>query len=233
MFACRIPVVSGVGHEVDFTIADLVADERAPTPSGAAERVVPDRAEWLRAFAVAVQRVQQSTRRRLHDLRTQLTTREQRLSRAHPGVRLRQHAQRLDELEERLQRAARARLERARSRHGAAEALLLRASPAIRVQAQRIRLESARRALASGARNRAAELRRRFELAARTLHAVSPLATLERGYAIVTDAQGHVLQEASAIVPGDRVEARLARGRFSATVVTVTDDIAGEPRQTE
>jgi exodeoxyribonuclease VII large subunit len=233
MFACPIPIVSGVGHEVDFTIADLVADERAPTPSGAAERVVPDRAEWLRAFAVAVQRVQQSTRRRLHDLRTQLTTREQRLSRAHPGVRLRQHAQRLDELEERLQRAARARLERARSRHGAAEALLLRASPAIRVQAQRIRLESARRALASGARNRAAELRRRFELAARTLHAVSPLATLERGYAIVTDAQGHVLQEASAIVPGDRVEARLARGRFSATVVTVTDDIADEPRQTE
>jgi exodeoxyribonuclease VII large subunit len=233
MFTCPIPIVSGVGHEVDFTIADLVADERAPTPSGAAERVVPDRAEWLRAFAVAAHRVQQSTRRRLHDLRTQLTTREQRLSRAHPGVRLRQHAQRLDELEERLQRAVRARLERARSRHGAAAALLLRASPAIRVQAQRIRLESARRALASGARNRAAELRRRFELAARTLHAVSPLATLDRGYAIVTDAQAHVLHEAVAIAPGDLVEAQLARGRFSARVLTVTSDEPSEPRETE
>jgi exodeoxyribonuclease VII large subunit len=222
MFACPIPIVSGVGHEVDFTIADLVADERAPTPSGAAERVVPDRAEWLRAFATAERRVQQSACRRLQDLRALLEVREHRLALTHPGVRLRQHAQRLDELHERLGRAIRARLDRATARQGAAMSLLLRASPAIRVQAQRIRFLSARRALAAGARNRVAETRRRFELAARTLHAVSPLATLDRGYAIVTDATGHVVQDAALLAPGNRVEARLARGQFSATVIAAT-----------
>ncbi len=222
MFACPIPIVSGVGHEVDFTIADLVADERAPTPSGAAERVVPDRAEWLRAFSAAERRIQHATRRRLHDLRTLLATREHRLARVHPGVRLRQHAQRLDELHERLARAVRVRIDRARARHGAASLLLMRSSPATRVQAQRIRLESARRALAAGARNGIAEARRRFELAARTLHAVSPLGTLDRGYAIVADAAGHVVQDAAMLVVGDRVETRLARGRFSATVVATS-----------
>ena len=232
MFDCPIPIVSGVGHEVDFTIADLVADERAPTPSGAAERVVPDRAEWLRAFATADRRVQQSARRRLQDLRARLEVREHRLARTHPGARLRQHAQRLDELQERLELAIRGRLDRASGRQDTARSLLLRASPAIRVQAQRIRLLSARRALAAGARNRIGKTRRRFELAARTLHAVSPLATLDRGYAIVTDTTGHVLQDAAVLAPGDRVEARLARGHFSATVIAATGDPSDTPGRT-
>jgi len=175
MFACPIPIVSGVGHETDFTIADLVADLRAPTPSGAAERVVPDRAEWLRAFATGERRLLQSVRRRLADLASRLQVREQRLARAHPGARLRQHAQRLDELESRLRLASRAGL--------------------------------------AGARGR-------FDLAARTLHAVSPLATLARGYAIVADGRGHVLMDAGALAAGDRVETRLARGRFTATVIS-------------
>ena len=224
IFACPIPVVSGVGHEVDFTIADLVADERAPTPSGAAERVVPDRAEWLRGFALASQRVQSATRRRLNELRNDLQVRERRLARAHPGVRLRQHAQRLDELEERLKLAARTRIERVRARHAAALSLLLRASPAIRVRAQRIQLDTARRALNAGIRGSISAAQRRFELAGRTLHAVSPLATLDRGYAIVADAAGKVVQDASSLAPGDRVEARLARGRFSATVTGTTHE---------
>ena len=224
IFACPIPIVSGVGHEVDFTIADLVADERAPTPSGAAERVVPDRAEWLRGFALASQRVQSATRRRLNELRNDLRVREQRLARTHPGVRLRQHAQRLDELEERLKLAARTRIERVRARHAAAVSLLMRASPAIRVQAQRIQLDTARRALNAGIRGSISAAQRRFELAGRTLHAVSPLATLDRGYAIVADAAGKVLQDVSSLTPGDRVEARLARGRFSATVTGTTHD---------
>ena len=226
MFACPIPIVSGVGHEVDFTIADLVADERAPTPSGAAERVVPDRAEWLRTLGATARRLSLAVRRRLTDQRQALLLREQRLARAHPGAVLRQHAQRLDELDARLRLALRTRLERDRARHDAARALLLRASPALRVAALRLRLEAARRGLAAAAQGRVSEGRRRFELAARTLHTVSPLATLDRGYAIVTtDPGGALLRDAEALRPGAQVAARLARGRFTARVV----DVMAEP----
>jgi len=152
IFACPIPVVSGVGHEVDFTIADFVADERAPTPSGAAERVVPDRAEWLRSLAATGRRLALAMRRRLGDQRQALLLREQRLTRAHPGVVLRQHAQRLDELEGRLRLAGRRRLERAASRLASVRSLLLRASPEMRVMALKLRLDSAGRGLARAAR---------------------------------------------------------------------------------
>jgi exodeoxyribonuclease VII large subunit len=92
------------------------------------------------------------------------------------------------------------------------------------VQAQRIQLDTVRRALNAGIRGSISAAKSRFELAGRTLHAVSPLATLDRGYAIVADAAGKVVQDASSLTPGDRVEARLARGRFSATVTGTTNE---------
>ena len=231
IFACPIPVVSGVGHEVDFTIADFVADERAPTPSGAAERAVPDRAEWLRSLEAGQRRLSLAVRRRIADQRTALLLREQRLARVHPGAVLRQHAQRLDDLEGRLRIAARAHLERGRSRFAGAQALLQRASPALRLQALALRLDAARRRLGNAVRGQVGERRQRFELAARALHAVSPLATLDRGYAIVTDSQGRVLQDTAGLRPGERVTARLARGRFAAEVLSVEPGDAAHGKQ--
>lgn len=224
IFDCPIPVVSGVGHEVDVTIADFVADLRAPTPSGAAERVVPDRLEWQRRIEVHGQRVLRAMRRRLLESRTQLNAQQKALDRNHPGARLREHAQRLDELEGRLAFAMQTRLERARRRHAAAEALLARASPALRVAALGIRLDSARRALAAAGRACLGGPRARLDVALRTLHAVSPLATLERGYAIVTDADGHVLQQAARVPVGTTIRARLAHGHLTARVTDVAPD---------
>jgi len=221
IFECPIPVVSGVGHEVDFTIADFVADERAPTPSGAAERVVPDRTEWQRRIELTGTRILHAMRRRLVESRARLTAQEKGLARNHPGARLREHAQRLDELEGRLALAAHTRLDRARERLSATRALLARASPAIRVAGLRIRLESGQRALAAAGRNCLNLPRNRLDLAMRTLHAVSPLATLDRGYAIVTDAGGHVLQDATEAKPRDTISARLARGSVSAQVLAI------------
>lgn len=229
MAASPIPVISGIGHETDFTIADFVADERAPTPSGAAERAVPDRAEYLRALGALYRNLDGAMRRKLQVLRQVLRQHERGLDRAHPGSRLRQHAQRLDELEQRLQRAVHRRLDRSRVRLGNAEALLGRSSPARRLAALRLRLDGARRRLPTCMHRRLQQATERWQRSARTLHAVSPLATLDRGYAIVLDPVGHVVTDSSHLAPGDRIEARLARGAVRATV---TDVLTPAPKDT-
>jgi exodeoxyribonuclease VII large subunit len=219
--ACPIPLISGVGHETDFTIADFVADERAPTPSGAAERAVPDRSEFLRALGALERNVAAAMRRRLTSLRQALVQHERGLARSHPGARLRQHAQRLDELEQRMQRAVQRKFERSRVRLVNASALLARSSPARRLGPLRQRLEAARRRLPLAMRRRLQQSAERWERAMHALHTVSPLATLDRGYAIVADAAGHVVMEAAALRPGEEIEARLARGSVRAKVTSV------------
>jgi exodeoxyribonuclease VII large subunit len=230
--ACPIPVVSGIGHETDFTIVDFVADERAPTPSGAAERVVPDRAEWLRSFAAVQRRGIYAVRRRLQELTTALGFRSRSLARAHPGARLRQHAQRLDELDTRLRRAVRTTLARQQTRAAQAGALLQRASPALRLRALGLRHAVAHRALAAAGRRNLSAARRRFESALRTLHATGPQATLERGYAIVMTGAGRALRDAAETSPGASLDVRLWRGSLSATVTATTPapPAGAEPR---
>ncbi len=226
--ACAIPVISGVGHETDVTIADFVADERAPTPSGAAERSVPDSAEYLRAVAAFERNLVQAMRRRLLALRQTLQQWERALDRVSPRARLQQHAQRLDELEQRLQRAMLSRLERARVRLANAQALLGRSSPARRIAPLKQRLDVAQYRLPAAIQRRLQIARDRFERAMRTLNAVSPLATLERGYAIVTDAGAHVVTDVSSLAPGAPIDVRVARGSVRANVTDVftTDSTA-------
>jgi len=220
--ACTIPVISGVGHETDSTIADFVADERAPTPSGAAERAVPDSAEILRTLGTLERSLALSIRRKLQTLRQARQQGQRSLQQLSPRARLQQHAQRLDELEQRLQRGIRHRLERTRLRLAGAAALLARSSPARRLTPLQQRLQVAARRLPGAVQRRLLEARERFERSARTLHAVSPLATLERGYAIVTDENSRVITDAAGLAPGARITARVARGVVLATVTAVT-----------
>ena len=121
---CPIPIVTGIGHEIDFTIADFVADLRAPTPSGAAQLVVPDAAVWLQRLAQLAARFGVAAQRTLKGEQARLDELQRRLQRAHPGARLQQHSQRLDELEARLRLALRARLAASAARlDGAVRAL--------------------------------------------------------------------------------------------------------------
>jgi exodeoxyribonuclease VII large subunit len=227
IFACRIPVISGVGHETDVTIADFVADERAPTPSGAAERCVPDSAEYLRAMRTLERNLGQAMQRKLAALGLAVRQWERSLNQLSPRARLQQHAQRLDELEQRVQRAIRASLARARIRLENAEALLCRSSPARRLEPLQQRLAVAQRRLPVAMQRRLQTARDRVERSMRTLHAVSPLATLERGYAIVTDTAARVVTDASRLAPGAQIEARVARGSVLATVTGVIAAAAG------
>jgi exodeoxyribonuclease VII large subunit len=215
---CSMPVVTGIGHEVDFTIADFAADVRAPTPSGAAELVVPDRAEWLRAFDAAALRLAGALRRTQQQRRERLAWCVRRLEALHPGRRLAERGQRVDELEGRLRRAVRQGFARDGARLRALAGDLQRLSPARRVQQLLTRADTLDARLAAAARTRLERSGARLELAGRALHAVSPLATLDRGYSILLRPDGRVVRAAAEVQPGDEVHARTAGGVVVATV---------------
>lgn len=224
---CTLPTVVGVGHEVDFSLADLVADQRAPTPTAAAELVVPDRGEWLAALV-------QRQRRLLRALQHQMERRQQRvdyLARrlVHPGERLRRLGDDLARLQRRLGLATNACLERRRERQ---ERLLLRlraASPERRITAGAGRLDSASGRLVRG---QALLLRARGEAlasAAARLHALSPLATLGRGYAIVSRPPDlAVVRSAAQLVVGERVRLRLRTGAADARIEAIDANTDGD-----
>jgi exodeoxyribonuclease VII large subunit len=223
--ASEIPVVSGVGHEVDFTIADFAADLRAPTPSGAAEMVVPDALEWLRRLNKDSGRLRNAMQRQLGALAQKLDWQRRRLAATHPGNRLRQHQQRLEELDGRLRRAAESAITTRQRRLAHAGAVLIAQSPARRVQAAQARVDGLQRRLHTTTRHQLQTLRARVETAGHALHTVSPLATLQRGYAIATDPRdGAILRDARQVAVGDRLELRLARGRVEAEVTATRDE---------
>jgi exodeoxyribonuclease VII large subunit len=179
---------------------------------------VPDASEFLRALGALERNLAAAMLRKLRALGQALHVQQRGLARSHPGARLRQHAQRLDELEQRLQRAVSRRLVRSHDRLERARALLERSSPSRRLATLRLRLERAARQLPLCMQRRVQRAHERYGRAARTLHAVSPLATLDRGYAIVLDAAGRVVSDAASVAPGAAIEARLARGALRATV---------------
>jgi exodeoxyribonuclease VII large subunit len=226
--ASPIPVVSGVGHEIDVTLADLAADLRAPTPSGAAELVVPDSSTWLRQVERLAGRSHAAIRRRLVTEQRQLATVTARLRRADPGYRLRQSAQRLDELGQRLRRSLARRLRTDALRWQGLDRRLHRASPALRVAVARDRLQASRARLVLALRSRLRATGLTLAGVTGRLNAVSPLKTLERGYAIVLAADGTVVRDAGGLRPGDAVTARLARGSVTATVVGVLPPEVGD-----
>jgi len=216
---CVIPLVSGIGHEVDFTIADFVADIRAPTPSGAAELVAPDSNEWLRSIAALGRRLAQALQRGQAGRMQRFVWLQRRLAQVHPGVELRQRAQRLDEIEQSLMRTMRQQLRDRQTVVAQYAARLRHESPALRIAGARGRLNLARAAIAASLRRRLQTERSRLELVVGTLDAISPLATLQRGYAIVTDANGRVVTDAGSLPSGELIHARVARGRVEARVV--------------
>jgi exodeoxyribonuclease VII large subunit len=216
--ACPIPVISGIGHEIDFTIADFAADVRAPTPSAAAEIAVPDGEEWLASVNRLDHRLRRGMLRRVEAQRERLRWLTGRAARVSPMARLSQQTQRLDDLEQRLTRALRQILADRRSALGEHRSRLWQSSPVARVRnsvaihaALFARLKAATLARLQQARERLAPL-------ARTLKAVSPLATLDRGYAIVSREDGVILRNAADAAPGSMIEARLAVGKVRAKV---------------
>ncbi len=217
--ACTVPVVSAVGHEIDFSIADFVADLRAPTPSAAAELLVPDAVAVERHLVQLQQRLATLQQRSGQQRAQRVDHLFARLQAQRPQARLQRDRERLLNLQRRLATALREQDRQRRTRLDRLHARLLARQPGTRLPLLVRRTTEHDQRLRRAMTQLLEQRDTRLHHAARALHAVSPLATLERGYAILFDAKGQVLRSAKQVATGTALRARLADGELSLRVV--------------
>jgi len=217
--ASELPIVSAVGHEIDFTIADFVADRRAATPSAAAELLSPDGGAWLEQLGVLEQRLLRLTQQRLQRMNEQVGWLRRHLEQHHPRRRLQDTGQRLDELEQRLRGAMQRRLRELAQRRQHLLDRLHGCGPqnALRLGQRRCAELDSRLRLAM--EHRLKESQAALAAAARQLDAVSPLATLGRGFSVIRrESDGAIVRHADSVAVGERVVATLAHGTLHCRV---------------
>jgi exodeoxyribonuclease VII large subunit len=220
--SCAIPVISAVGHETDFTILDFVADLRAPTPSAAAELVIRSRMEVETQAEAIRERLVRAMERRLLEARHALMERAQHGAFARMMDLIRQRQQTVDDLTFRLERGERQMLELARRRLETVSAAVRHYDLRRVLAGIRGELEAGTAAMAAAMRHQLLLNKVRLERMGRALEALSPLAILERGYALVFDSSGALVKDASRLSVGEEIRARLARGEIQAAVKNVT-----------
>jgi len=216
--ASEIPVISAVGHETDFTITDFVADLRAPTPSAAAELVIRSRQEIEEHASALRDRLSRAMRYRLLMGRQALTQLAQHGAFARMMEVIRQRQQKLDDLSHRMELAERLLLEKSSRRWQAVSAAIRHYDLRLVLSGTRKELENWTTALGSVMRNVLLQHRVRSERLQTALESLSPLAILDRGYALVFDANGKLLKDPAAVKLGDEISARLAHGELQASV---------------
>jgi len=216
--ASEIPVISAVGHETDFTIADFVADLRAPTPSAAAELVIRSRQGIEEQTSALHDRLSRAMRYRLLMGRQALTELAQHGAFGRMMELIRQRQQKLDDLTHRLELAERGLLERMRRRWELISAAVRHYDLRLVLSGMRKELESRTTALVAVTRNVLLQHRVRSERLQTALESLSPLAILDRGYAFVFDSNGKLLKDPAAVNLGDEISARLAGGEIHASV---------------
>jgi exodeoxyribonuclease VII large subunit len=220
IFNSKLPIVCGVGHEVDFTIADFVADLRAPTPSAAAELLVPDGDDWLDKFIGFEVLLEEAMLRRLQQWQKHLHNLRQRLR--HPRERLEQQAQRLDNLELRLKNHIHKLLANHKNQLIQLRLRQQAHHPQIRLTQLSERIKNAQTRLHTAQYRLIDRKKQALGESVRMLNTLSPLSTLERGYALVTDPQTRkVLSDSDQVIPGSEISARLAHGELICRVQSI------------
>jgi exodeoxyribonuclease VII large subunit len=210
-----IPVISAIGHEVDYTIADFVADRRAPTPSAAAELATPDSDQLRQQIGVLGGRMQLAMQRLLRERRQQLEHSHHRLRLLHPLQHIHEQQQGLDELGMRMEAAMQIRLRQQQQFLAELQSRLRLLSPAQQLTSLGASLTQQREKLQTAMQHRLSQHRLLMDSLSRELHAVSPLQTLARGYSITMEAEsGRILNHADEISPGTRIRTRLEDGEL-------------------
>ncbi|EGQ8137070.1 exodeoxyribonuclease VII large subunit [Vibrio parahaemolyticus] len=216
--ASQIPIISAVGHEVDMTIADFVADVRAPTPSAAAELVSRDNSHKDQSLVAKQHKLASAMRYYLAQQKQQYAQLLHRLERQHPSYQLQRQSQQLDELDMRLRRAMQHFIDTRQQAVERKHHRLQLNSPAKHLAQQKSRLERVEHKLLDAMDRKLLTMRHQLAIAAEKLDTVSPLATLKRGYSITQTEQGKVVTSADDVKTGDLLVTRLANGEIHSTV---------------
>ncbi|QIZ76981.1 exodeoxyribonuclease VII large subunit [Ferrimonas lipolytica] len=222
VFASTLPVISAVGHEVDTTICDFVADVRAPTPSAAAELLSQDRSHLLRQTEQLQQRLLRATRGQLTHQQHRLALLASRLDAAHPKNQLQTHYQRLDELSARLHRGIEKQLQLGRFKQQQLSQRLMSQHPQRRITSGQQQLTQLQRRLVQGQQQLLQRNKLQLAKLVATLEGVSPLAVLSRGYAIPTNAKGSNIVDSAQVEVGETIKLRLHRGNLAAKVTSTS-----------
>ena len=219
IFTSEIPIISAVGHETDFTIADFVSDLRAPTPSAALELAVPNRKDLKYTVNQKQELLQRTMLQQLDRLKEYVEAVRLRLS--SPDTMLQQHAQRLDDLDSLLRERTKRQLENLRNRiSGIAEKLfLLSPGRELETQQQSLNLlqERLTRAIGLLHNKRSDSVRQQMDL----LDSLSPLSVLHRGYSVALDNKGKSLRSVKEVQSGEELQVRLEDGTLQTKVVSV------------
>lgn len=212
IYDCPVPVVCGVGHEVDVTIADYVADVRAATPTAAAETVTPDQTTWLQSFDWYQQRLQELTANKVERYQEKVSWLHRRLQQQHPQSQLNRSKQRSDELIKRLNRISQTMLDIRQSNLSTVNAILGAQNPTLLIKQnlQTTRYLTAR--LQRATLSLYTQKKSLLSNTARTLNTISPLQTLERGYSITLDKKGAPIVSIKQVKTNDTIETRLHNG---------------------
>ncbi|WP_445206051.1 exodeoxyribonuclease VII large subunit [Vibrio sp. 10N] len=222
--ASQIPIISAVGHEIDVTIADYVADVRAPTPSAAAELVSNDTSHKHESLKSREQRLRNTMQIYLAQQKQQFSALTQALNSHHPKHQLQRQSQLLDEFEYRLSSAMKQRLSQEALRLNNKQHRLMALSPDRQLEKQSNRLVQLQARLKQAIQKQLNTAKHQFAVTAGKLDTVSPLATLQRGYSITQDNKGHVITNAHSLEVGSTITTKLDTGVIESQVTRIQDN---------
>jgi exodeoxyribonuclease VII large subunit len=224
IFNCTIPVVSGVGHEVDITIADFVADHRAATPTAAAEAVTPDQQAWMQTLDWYQSRLQQLAGEKITRAGERLSWLRTRLTQQHPLANLQRLGQRVNDIDKRMRMTMNYRIRAASDRMQHLHTRLLSCSPAIAIRNYRNNIERLQQQAQFHIRSALEQRKSHLSTLASTLNAINPLQTLSRGYSITSNADGQAITNTDSVSRNELIHTRLHRGQLISRVEKIIRD---------